>query len=638
MKSRWSWLALPWLTLAVWAALLVLWFGGAGGPSGAEPRALRVWPLAVLLAILLVVLAAATAWVYRRRVAALAAELSAAFPCDRTAVLVVAVVLAISFAFQLPTMLYPSGLVHSDAAINGLMALHIEAGRAAPAFYYGQQFMGTLFSHALALVFFLVGPFSGGLALLTWLFYAGFLLATFLMVRQATTATVAAATAFWLAVPPTTLIIVLAQSEYPQLLLLAGWGLLLTAGRSGGALRDDAWWWFAGAAFGLAFWAHALAVLPLAAVLGGLFLLLPLRAVAGATARIAAGFTIGVLPGLVGWGAGLGRFVEWFLAGGGRGGDATFIEAASGLASVSLGNLLFDTAGRRVLPWATAGPLAAAVLAAACWGVLAGFAYRVRRNAEWRGRRAERDQRPLRGAKRRGREETAEPVRELQRLAVVVPLGLFVLLQLGLLALRHPYAVTPTHYLVPLYLALPALVAIAAVAAVERGVALVTGRPASATRLQSRAGRGDGTLAVTGGRGAHLGTVVVAGLIALWAYIPLPGSIAWLRGLAGNQATFDASIAALRDAGVETCEGPYWDAYRLSYLSLETIVCESIDVRRVPHYPELVRQRAGGAPVPFIAAPQRAEALAGRAEQWEARGIGYRRLQTPRFIALLPER
>jgi hypothetical protein len=605
--------------------------------------------------VVLAVLVAATAWAHRRRLAALGAELSAAFPCDRTAVLLVAVVLAISFAFQLPTMLYPAGLVHSDAAINGLMALHIEAGRGAPAFYYGQQFMGTLFSHALALVFFLAGPFSGGLALLTWLFYAGFLLATFLMVRQATTATVAVATTFWLAVPPTTLIIVLAQSEYPQLLLLAGWGLLLTAGRSGGALRDDAWWWLAGAAFGLAFWAHALAVLPLAAALGGLLLLLPLPAAAGATARLAAGFTIGVLPGLVGWGAGLGRFAEWFLAGGGRGGDATFVEAASGLARVSFGNLLFDTAGRRVLPWALAGPLAAAVLAAACWGVLAGVAYRARRAVEWRDRWAERDQRPLRGAKRRGREETAEPVRELQRLAFVVPLGLFVLLQLGLLALRHPYAVTPTHYLVPLYLALPALVAIAAVAAVEHGAALVTGRssavaavehgaalvtggPASATRLQSRAGRGDGTLAMTAGRGARLGAVLVAVLIALWACIPLPGSIAWLGGLAGDQATFDASIAALREAGVDTCEGPYWDAYRLSYLSLETIVCESIDVRRVPHYPELVRQRAGGAPVPFIAAPQRAEALAGRAEQWEARGIGYRRLQTPRFIALLPER
>ena len=596
--------ALPWLTLAVWAALLVLWFGGSGGPAGVDPQAPRVWPLVVLLAVLV----AATAWVHRRRLAALAAELSAAFPCDRTAILLVAVVLTISFAFQLPTMLYPSGLVHSDAAINGLMALHIEAGRAAPAFYYGQQFMGTLFSHTLALVFLLVGPFTGGVAVLTWFFYAGFLLATFLMVRQATTATMAAATAFWLAVPPTTLIIVLAQSEYPQLLLLAGWGLLLTAGRSGGALRDDAWWWLAGAAFGLAFWAHALAVLPLAAALGSLFLLLPLPAAAGATARLAAGFTIGVLPGLVAWGAGLGRFVEWFLAGGGRGGDATFIEAASGLASVSLGNLLFDTAGRRVLPLAIAGPLAAAVLGAACWGVLAGVAYRARQGAE------------------------------LRRLAVVVPLGLFVLMQLGLLTLRHAYSLAPTHYLVPLYLALPALVAIAAAAAVERGVALVTGRRVSVARVEQSAGLGEGGRAVTAGRGARLGAVVVAGLILLWACIPLPGSIAWLRGLAGNQATFDASIAALRDAGVDTCEGPYWDAYRLSYLSLETIVCESIDVRRVPHYPELVRQRAAGAPLPFVAAPQRAAALGDRAEQWEARGIGYRRLETPRFIALLPER
>jgi hypothetical protein len=458
---------------------------------------------------------------------------------------------------------------------------------------------------------------------------------------------VAAATAFWLAVPPTTLIIVLAQSEYPQLLLLAGWGLLLVAGRCGGVLRDDAWWWLAGVAFGLAFWAHALAVLPLAAAVGGLFLLLPLRAAASASLRLAGGFMVGILPGLAGWGADLGRFVEWFLAGGGRGGDATFVEAASGLARVSFGNLLLDTAGRRVLPWSIAGPLAAAVLGAACWAVLAGVAHRIR-NAEVVGAGADSFE-PQRG-------ETGGPGREVQRLAVVVPLGLFVLLQLGLLALRHPYAMTPTHYLVPLYLALPALIAIAATAAVERGARLGVRGRAPATHVECGRGLdvarftaasavepgvtlGNGSIAApTGGRGPRLGAALVATLILLWACIPLPGSIGWLRGLAADQATFDAWIAALRDAGVGTCEGPYWDAYRLSYLSLETIVCESIDVRRVPHYPELVRQRAGGAPVPIIAAPHRAEALDRRAEQWEARGIGYRRLETSRFIALLPER
>jgi hypothetical protein len=511
-----------------------------------------------------------------------------------------AAALLASFLFQLPTMLFPAGLLHSDASINGLMALHIAQGRVPPAFYYGQEFMGTLFSHALGLLFVVIGPFVGGMQLVTWLFYAFFLLGTFFLVRRASDALVAFAVTLWLALPPPLLILTLAQSEYAELLPLAVWALLIVAAACTGALRDPGWWVVTGALLGLAFWCHPMAAMVIVAALLSAALLQPLRAAATFLPRVAVGFLLGLAPALVGWGARLGRFIEWFLQGGGRGGEATLPGAAAGVARVSLGNLLLGTEGRAPLPVAPAAALLLLVVASACatlwWG--------------WRARRAAV---PADGTGDDVADErAAEPAAgrdglvpdERARAAAGLPLGLFVLLQLGVLLARR-YPVVPTQYIVPLYVGLPAVVAVAL-----------------AGWMRSRLRRA---------------SVATAAAVLLWAALSLPASIGWLRALPANQASMNASIAALRGAGVEACLGPYWDAYRLSYLTLERIVCESIDVRRVPGYRERVAARSPGPP-PFVAAPQRRAALEARRERLEARGIPWVYLRTTRFEALLPER
>ena len=571
--------SLPALALATYVLLLFRWFNdpGLGGEGGM--RATTQWPLVILL----LVLATGSAIAHREHLNSMRIEAVGAWRMNRRAAGLLALVLVVSFLFQLPMMLYPSGVLHSDAAINGLMAMHISDGRIAPAFYYGQLFMGTLFSHVLALLFVITGPFTAGLTLLAWGFFAGFLAATYLMVRQASGTGVAFIVALWLAIPPVALLATLPQTEYPQLLLLSSWALAIVSAHLAGLLKQGTWWTVAGALIGLAFWGHAFAVFVVVAIVCSQAVLLPLRAFVRAAWLLAMGFALGVLPGLIGWGSNLHVFLEWFWVGGTRGGDATFIQALRGLVSVSLGNILLGTQGEIELPVWTSLLLGGVVLVAIAWSGLMALRYRS-------GHSEETD---------RGTGS------ELHRLAVALPLAFFLLFHLAPLLGRNAFAVIPRQYLVPLYLSVPALVAIFIHATVR-------------TR-------------------SHLATPITVAVVGLWAFILLPSSIGFLRALPGMEATMKASILELRAHGVDHCVGPYWDAYRLSYLSLEEIVCESVRVHRVPHYPESVAQRGNGRPSVFVAAPNRA-ALPEQEELLRSRGVAFRRVDATEFVALMEER
>lgn len=539
-------------------------------------RSTTQWPLVVLL----LVLATGSAIAHRVRLNSLRIEGVRAWRMNRGAAALLVLVLVVSFLFQLPMMLYPSGVLHSDAAINGLMAKHISDGRIAPAFYYGQLFMGTLFSHVLALLFVFTGPFTAGLTLLSWVFFAGFLTATYLMVRQASGTGVAFIVALWLAIPPIALLATLPQTEYPQLLLLSSWALAIASAHLAGLLKQGAWWTVAGVLLGLAFWGHAFAVFVVAAVVCSQVVLLPLRAFVRAAWLLALGLFLGVLPALVGWGSNLHVFLEWFFAGGGRGGDATFAEALGGLVSVSLGNLLLGTQGQVELSEWISLPLGGVVLIAIAW-------------AGWR---AVRYRSGHSGKASQGNSQ------ELHCLAVAIPLAFFLLFHLAPLLGRNAFAFIPRQYLVPLYLSLPALVAIFIHATV---------------RARWR-----------------LATPITVAAVGVWALIPLPSSIGFLRALPAMEARMEESILELRAHGVDHCVGPYWDAYRLSYLTLEEIVCESIRDHRVPHYPEVVAQLGDGRAKVFVATPDRAS-LPEREESLRSRDAMFRRIVTRDFVALV---
>jgi len=568
--------ALGAIAILAYVALLIRWFNDPGLLGEGSMRAHGVAPLVAFLLAAIIAIAV----VRRDRWAAMRAEITAAWGMPRAEVVALVAVLVVSFLFQLPTILYPAGLQHGDAAINGLMALHIAEGRVAPAFYYGQQFMGTLFSHLLGLLFVLTGPWVGGMALLTWVFYAGFLVATYLLVRQASVPSVAWVTALWLAIPPSTLLITLAQSEYAQLLLLSSLAWVIVAARLGGVLKDDGWWGIAGFVLGLAFWAYAVAVIALAAVAVSLPFILGRRQLAGAAWRLAAGFLLGLAPGLVGWGTNLPRFVEWFLNVGGRDAGTTLIEVGTRISRDFLGNLLFGADLLVGLPAWAAWSLITVVTFAVGWIVVHGIRYR---------RQSDRPDDEV------GR----------RRLAAALPLALFVVFQLTLLA-RQGQLDMPVRYVVPIYLGLPAVVAITLWSFIDS-------------------------------RSRYARHVVVA-VMLLWAAIPSSGSIAWLRTLPGNQASLDASLAAMKEARVDACLAPYMDAYRIAYLTLEETVCDSIETVRIPRYLEVIETRTRGRVPALIAAPHRVEMIRGREEELRSWGVELETLETPRFLVVMPSR
>jgi len=568
--------ALGAIAVLAYVALLSRWFSDPGLLGEGSMRAHSVAPQAAFFLAALIAIAVSQ----RERWKAMGSEMATAWRMPRAEVAAVVGLLVVSFLFQLPTILYPGGLQHGDAAINGLMALHIAEGRVAPAFYYGQQFMGTLFSHVLGLLFVLTGPWVGGMALITWVFYAGFLLATYLLVRQASVPSVAWAAVLWLSIPPSVMPITLAQSEYAQLFLLAALAWAVAAGRLGGALKDDLWWTITGFILGLAFWGYAIVVTVVAAVAVSLPFFMTRRQVVGAGWRLAAGFLVGLAPGLVGWGANFRRFVEWFLAVGDQDAGTTFVDVGARLSRDFLPNLLFGVDHQVGLPSWAGATLITVVILATGWVVAQGIG-NVRRKD------------PAAGGVGR------------YRLAAALPMALFVVFQLLLLA-RQGRLDMPVRYVVPIYLGLPAIVAIALW-----------------SFLHSR---------------SRYARQAVVGLMLLWAAIPLSGSIAWLRSLPGNQASLDASFAMMRQEGVDACRAPYMDAYRIAYLTLEQTVCDSIETVRIPRYLEVIETRTRGSVPALIAAPHRVEMIRDREEELRSWGIELETLETPRFLVVMPSR
>ena len=382
------------------------------------------------------------------------------------------------------------------------------------------------------------------------------------------------------AVPQATLLTVLAQSEYPQLLLFSSWGCALAAARAGGALRDDAWWGVVGFVFGMAFWAHPLAVTVVAAVAVSLPFVLTVRELGASVWRLALGFFVGITPALVAWGMSIGRFVEWLFESAGRDGDLTFFEAGALISRRALSNVLLGTNERTGLPeWA--GAMIAVALALAIGSIVVrAFVY---------GRRASGDEGGV--------------ATDRRRVAASLPLALFVVFQIALLASQR-WADLPIRFILPTFLGLPAVVAIALWGFAEK-------RTQYAARL-------------------------VTAMMLLWAAFPLSGSIDWLRRLPANQASMDASLEAMAAAGVETCLANYWDAYNISYLTLEAIVCDTIDVRRIERYREIVGRENDGGNATFVAAPLRIEGLRSYEEWLRDRGVAVVVVETPEFFFLVP--
>ena len=151
---------------------------------------------------------------------------------------------------------------HSDEAIIGLMARHINQGLPIPIFFYGQSYMGSLDALLVAMAFRVTGESVTSIRLVQTLLYLVFVGTTMLLAWRLTAdrrTLLGAGLLVAIATPTLAVYTTASLGGYNELLvignllLLAGWELHQQP-------RAWRWWIVIGALIGLGWWTHGLIV------------------------------------------------------------------------------------------------------------------------------------------------------------------------------------------------------------------------------------------------------------------------------------------------------------------------------------------------------------------------------------------
>jgi hypothetical protein len=178
--------------------------------------------------------------------------------------IVLALILLVGAGLRLWLLLGPYSEIDADEAVVGLMAMQMPGEM--PAFYWEQQYLGTIEPLATALVFAVTGPSAWALKLVPAAFSMLFISLVYATARPIFGTGPALVSALYLAVPPSFFAAwsVKARGGYPE--ALAFGQLCLLAARK---LADDpprdrhllpTWSLVLGMSAGLALWTHPLAV------------------------------------------------------------------------------------------------------------------------------------------------------------------------------------------------------------------------------------------------------------------------------------------------------------------------------------------------------------------------------------------
>ena len=101
-----------------------------------------------------------------------------------TTVLAILLLLLVATVVRWPYLLNGERMVSSDDAVSALMGKHIAEGKLPPICYYGQRYLGSLSSHVYALFFLAFGYSIPVLKFATFLFYLGFIVVQFLLLKD----------------------------------------------------------------------------------------------------------------------------------------------------------------------------------------------------------------------------------------------------------------------------------------------------------------------------------------------------------------------------------------------------------------------------------------------------------------------
>lgn len=151
---------------------------------------------------------------------------------------------------------------HSDEAIVGLMARHINLGQSIPVFFYGQPYMGSLDPLLVSVTFRLFGESVLSIRIVQSALYLLTIITTMLLARRITQSDrIAAVSGLLLALPPTlvSLYTTISLGGYGELLLIGN--LLLLVGYEIGVGKSKQWHWLLlGGLVGLGWWTNNLIV------------------------------------------------------------------------------------------------------------------------------------------------------------------------------------------------------------------------------------------------------------------------------------------------------------------------------------------------------------------------------------------
>jgi hypothetical protein len=202
---------------------------------------------------------------------------------------------------RLPFVFEAYGLFSSDAAAQGVMALHVLEGKHHPIFLYNWSYVGSLKAHLTAALALLLGDPVTSFALAAALVYGALTGAVYLLSRTVAPRAESVAAALYIVFAPGFLTAwgMGNEGSYPDVLALGT--LMLALGFR--FLKDEvdgraAAFWI-GVLGGIAFWIHILATYYL---LAAVFILLVHRFGKPAIARLSAfvlGFTAGDFPGIL---------------------------------------------------------------------------------------------------------------------------------------------------------------------------------------------------------------------------------------------------------------------------------------------------------------------------------------------------
>ncbi len=172
-------------------------------------------------------------------------------------------VLAIAALWRIVVLASGAVSFHSDEAIVGLMARHINQGQPIPVFFYGQPYMGSLDPWLVSIAFRLFGESVLSIRLVQSALYLALVGTTMLLaLRLSASVQVAAIAGLLIAIPPTvlTLYTTVSLGGYGETLVIGN--LLLLVGYEIRQRQKASWrYWLAlGFVTGLGWWTNSLIV------------------------------------------------------------------------------------------------------------------------------------------------------------------------------------------------------------------------------------------------------------------------------------------------------------------------------------------------------------------------------------------